>query len=422
MDTIANLFPDMGQTQILIQMTIFIVNILLFLFAKPILSLIDPVGATDPKVRLFRAVNIFVFGLQLIGLFMLWANLGQLGGVEIVDGVEQELKTSSNFLRNMGYSIMAIYGMMLLYSFLGAQIKKRFGKERTLDSKKVYMETYSSRLVNLIMLLIIILTLIYILILIWGAQDKFTPIYGLLAAFLGFTSGIWAPDIISGLIILNTEILEDGDVVMLDGHKNEYVIGRVTLIYVVLYDIRNNHRTLMRNAQFTQNRIDNLSRVTSSNGIRQGLLYKIGYPSFTGGRDERMAQLAEFKDSVSDMFTAANQACVENEDIMVNASKPFDWAMTNAGDFALEYTLWVYLDRIPNTKITSTCRKHLMGTIYKVNEAVYDASIAEDIDLSTPNVQQILMPSDEPEPLAVIAPRQARKPKNKPDHQDPKQV
>ncbi len=377
MDTLSQLFPQLGQTEISIHLIIFIGNILLFLFAKPILKFIDPVGATEPKIRLFRAINILVFGLHLFHLVLLRADIGH-----------------QDYFLNIGYSIMAIYGMMLFYSFMGAQLKKRFGKERTLDNKKIYLETYSSRLVNLIMLLILILTLIYILILIWGAQDKFTPIYGILAGFLGFTAGIWAPDIISGLIILNTEILEDGDVVMLEGHKNEYVIGRVTLIYVVLYDIRNNHRTLMRNSQFTGNRIDNLSRVTSSNGIRQSLLYKIGYPVYTGNRDERIAQLAEFKKSVADMFTAANEACNADPDIMVNPSKPFDWALTNAGDFALEYTLWIYLERIPNTKITSTCRKHLMGTIYKVNEAVYDASIAEDIDLSTPNVQQILIPPD----------------------------
>jgi len=60
--------------------------------------------------------------------------------------------------------------------------------------------------------------------------------------------------------------------------------------------------------------------------------------------------------------------------------------MTNAGDYALEYTLWVYLERIPNTKVTSTIRRHLMGTLYKVNEAVFTASMAEGIDLSTPDV------------------------------------
>jgi len=359
----------------MVHLAIFVGNIILFLLAKPILQFIDPVGATEPKVRLFRAVNVAVFVLHLLGLLLVRANFEH-----------------QSYFTNVGYSIMAIYGVMLLYSFIGAQVKKRFGKERTLDSKTVYMETYSSRLVNLVLLVILILTVIYALIVIWEAEDKFDGIYAILAAFMAFTSGIWAPDIISGMIILNTEILEDGDVVMLDGHKNEYIIGRVTLIYVVLYDIRNNNRTLMRNSQFTQNRIDNLSRVTSTNGIRQGLLYKIGYPAFTGHRDERAAQLAEFKDRISDMFTAANKVCIENEDIMVNETKPFEWALTSAGDFALEYTLWIYLEKIPNTKITSTIRKHLMGTIYKVNEAVYDASIAEDIDLSTPNVQQIVMP------------------------------
>jgi len=377
LDAIAQLFPQLGQTELMVHLAIFVGNILLFLFAKPILQLIDPVGATDPKVRLFRSVNVAVFGLHLLGLILVQAN------------VEHQ-----DYLIKLGYSIMAIYGAMLFNSFLAAQVKKRFGKQRNLDDKTVYLETYSSRLVNLILLVILILTIIYALIVIWEAEEKFDGIYAVVAAFMAFTSGIWAPDIISGMIILNTEILEDGDVVLIDGHPNEYVIGRVTLIYVVLYDIRNNHRTLMRNSQFTGNRIDNLSRVTSSNGIRQGLLYKIGYPAFTGSRENRVAQLAEFKERIGDMFEATNQVCKDDDDILVNDSKPFEWALTSAGDFALEYTLWVYLEKIPNTKITSTIRKHLMGTIYKINEAVYDASIAEDIDLSTPNVQQIVMPAD----------------------------
>ena len=293
----------------------------------------------------------------------------------------------------IGYSIMAIYGALLFYSFLCAQFKKRFGKEKTQDGKSVYIETYSSRLIDLVLLIVVALSVIYALIKIWGADSllEATGIYGIIAAFLAFTSSIWAPDIISGLIILNTEILEDGDVVIIDGHANEYIIGRVTLIYVVLYDVRNNNRTLMRNSQFTQSRIDNLSRVASTNGIRQGLVYKIGYPAFTGDKEARLAQLAEFKKSIDDMFEATFTHCCESENIKINPNKSFDWAMTSAGDFALEYTLWIYLERIPNSKITSTIRRHLMGTIYAINQAVYDASIAEDIDLSTPDVHQISM-------------------------------
>ena len=368
---------------------IFISNIVLFLLARPILNFIDGVTVTDGKVRLFRAVNVLVFCLHFLGLILIQTN-----------------NQYQSYFINIGFSIMIIYGAMLFYSFLGAQSKKRFGKERNIDEKKHYVETYSSRMVNLILLVILILTVIYILILVWDATAWFTGIYGILAAFLGFTSGIWAPDIISGMIILNTEILEEGDVVVIDGNSNEYVIGRVTLTYVVLYDIRNNNRTLMRNSQFTQSRIDNLSRVTSSNGIRQGLLYKIGYPAMNGDKEQRIAALNKFKKSIADMFETANERCIENDDIMVNGSKPFEWAMTNAGDFALEYTLWIYLDKIPNTKITSTIRKHLMGTIYKVNEAVYEASIAEGIDLSTPNVQQILAPVELPS-LPVIDERRS---------------
>ena len=86
------------------------------------------------------------------------------------------------------------------------------------------------------------------------------------------------------------------------------------------------------------------------------------------------------------MFEEANEICNEADYICVNANKPFEWAMTNAGDYALEYTLWIYLEKIPNTKVTSTVRKHLMGTMFKVNEAVFTASVHEGVDLSTPDI------------------------------------
>jgi len=140
-----------------------------------------------------------------------------------------------------------------------------------------------------------------------------------------------------------------------------------------------------------QNRIDNLSRVASTSGMRQALLYKIGYPQFTGNEDARSEQLTAFKETIDKLFMEAEASCKDKKDIKINQNKSFEWALTSAGDFALEYTLWIYLERIPNTKITSTLRKHLMGTIYKVNEAVYTASILEGVDLSTPNVHQITL-------------------------------
>ena len=140
--------------------------------------------------------------------------------------------------------------------------------------------------------------------------------------------------------------------------------------------------------QFIQSRIDNLSRIASSHGIRQAYKYNIGYPSFSDKREEREVELAAFQKNISDMFTRSFEACCANDDIKINRNKPFECALTSAGDYALEYTLWIYLDRIPNTKITATIRRHLMGTMYKVNEAIFTASVIEGIDLSTPDLVQ----------------------------------
>jgi len=396
LDILQNIIPQLTQAEWIGHGFIFSLNILLFIFARPLLNLIAPGEDNSSKIKIFRALNVLVLALHLLDLILTGAT-----------------RNYHHYFINLGYSLMIIYAGMLVYSFLGSVSKKRFGRERMLDNKTVYSETYSTRLVNLVLLVLIVITAIYALILIWGANRllETTGIFGILMAFLAFTSSVWAPDIISGLIILNSQSLEDGDIVVIEGHPDEYVISRVTLIYVILYDIRNNHRTLMRNSQFTSNRVDNLSRVASTNGVRQALTYKIGYPQFTGRSDERAAQLATFNKTIDDMFTRVFESCEDKKDIKINEAVPFEWAMTNAGDYALEYTLWIYLERIPNTKITARLRQHLMGTIYKVNEAVYTASVIENIDLSTPDVIQAKI-SNPPAAQPVEA-RTPRRPKAK---------
>jgi len=374
---------ELTQGERFVHALVFILNIALFLLARPLLNLVAPGQDNETKITIFRALNVLVLLLHVLDVILL----------------STTIKYRDYFL-NLGLSLMIIYAGIFVYSFCGTLTKKRFGYERIIKEKKSYFDTYSSRLVNLVLLVLIVLTTIYALIKIWGADSLLgtTGIFGMLIALLAFTSNVWAPDIISGLIILSSETIEDGDVVVMDGNSNEYVISRVTLIYVVLYDIRNNHRTLIRNSQFMQNRIDNLSRVASTAGMRQALLYKIGYPQFTGNEEARRGQLTEFKETIDKLFMEAEKSCKDKKDIKLNQSKAFEWALTSAGDFALEYTLWIYLERIPNTKITSTLRKHLMGTIYKVNEAVYTASILEGVDLSTPNVHQITLSSADIEP------------------------
>ena len=372
LDFIQDLFRDLISGDQPMFSFLFFLNIVLLVLARPIINLLAPGQDNKTKVKIAQSLNILVIIFQIVDFAMRQSFVGYEGG----------------FLVKLGGSLMVIYTGVFFYSAMGTYTRKRFGRARTIDEKTVYIESYNSRLVNIVLLAIIVLTIVYALIKLWGADSllETTGIIGILLVFLGFTSSIWAPDIVSGLIILNSEMLVDGDVVMIDGHPNEYIIARVTLIYAVLYDVRNNHRTLLRNTQFIQSRIDNLSRIASSEGVRQAFKYNIGYPEMSDNRDARVKELADYRKNIGDMFTRAYEECRENDDIKINNSKPFEWAMTNAGDYALEYTLWVYLERIPNTKVTSTIRRHLMGTLFKVNEAVFTASMAEGIDLSTPDV------------------------------------
>ncbi|KZY44879.1 hypothetical protein A3732_11535, partial [Oleiphilus sp. HI0050] len=318
------LLPQLSTTTWTAHILVFVFNIGLFLYAKPIISFIDGARDSGVKVTLFRALNGLVLILHIVHLVFLRLN-----------------NSYENFFIHLGLSLTTLYLSILIYSICSRQSRKKFGLEKVVDEKPVFLDTYSSRLVDIIILFVIILATLFTLIKIWGADSMLetTGIFGILFAFLAFTSNIWAPDIISGLIILNTQILEDGDVVVIGDDETEYVISKVTLIYVILYDIRNNHRTLVRNNQFIQNKIDNLSRVASTDGVRQALSYNIGYPEFDGKtKDERQKQLADFKAKIDKFFSLAQENCLEKPDIKINQTRQFEWALTHAGDYALEYT------------------------------------------------------------------------------------
>lgn len=376
------MMPELSHGQWLMHALVFAINISLLMAARPIVNLVEPDKDDDTKLSIFRTLNVLVLSLHVIDIFLLSLN-----------------KSYEHYFIRVGFSLMSAYGGLFVYSMCCYLSRKRFGIEKTFDGNTVYLDSYSSRLVDIILLAVIALSTIYTLIKIWGADSllETTGIFGIIFAFLAFTSNIWAPDIISGLIILNTEMLVDGDVVLVDGHPDEYIISKVTLVYVILYDVRNNHRTLIRNNQFIRNKIDNLSRIASTDGIRQALKYKISYPVFPAtNKEARHKQLLEFKIRVDRMFSTAETMSSNKPDITINEGSSFEWAMTNAGDFALEYTLWIYLERIPNTKVTAKIRKHLMGSVYKVNEAVYSASIVEGLDLSTPTLNEVSLHNTSP--------------------------
>jgi len=375
LDIVAWLIPELNRTELIAHGLIFFINISLLLLARPLLGILESGEQNKTTLRIFRSVNVIILVLHLLDFSVL----------RFSDHYEHA------FIK-LGLSLAAIYTSLYLYKLCEFFSRKRFGNERNIDEKKIFLDTYSSRLVDLLCLIFIIILLLYTLIKIWGADSMLetTGIFGIVAAFLAFTSSTWAPDIISGLIILNSRMLEDGDVVVVDGYPDEYVINKVSLIYIVLYDIRNNHRTLIRNSQFIKSKIDNLSKVASTDGLRKSLVYKIAYPGLKGSTpEERSEQIGHFKSRIDRIFKKSFELCVNNKPLKINRDREFEWALTNTGDYALHYTLWLYLERIPDTKVTSTLRKHLVRTLYEVNDAVFTSAEIEGVSLSTPALNEV---------------------------------
>ena len=354
---------------------VFSLNLILFLAAKPIVTWAS--GGTENliKMNIFRSINILLLVLHALDILLI--------------GTYPEYQ---HYFVRIAISLTLVYLSLLLFGFLVQWARRRFGVRRESDGVVTYYDSYSSRIVEIFMLSIAIFLVVYCLIKIWNADSllETTGILGILAAFLAFTSSIWAPDIISGLLILNSKMLDDGDVVVVDGYPEEFIINRVSFMYTTLFSIRDNRRTLIRNHRFTKAKIDNYSKLSSIDGIRKALVYQIGYPKLTCESEEaRLAEHKAFQKRVDAMFQTASELCGREADIKINTERPFEWNMTRAGDYALEYTLWFYLERLHNTKSTSTARRHLINSVYRLNELVYTTSVIKGLELATPDLVEV---------------------------------
>jgi hypothetical protein len=346
-------------------LSVFFVNLALLIFSKPIIGLFKTGSEGDSQLTIFRALNLLFMLFHVLDVLLIIFH-----------------KDYQNLFARLGWTLVTIYVGVFIFSFFSFLSRKKFGLEKRMDDALKYIDTYNSRLMDIIVLVAISIFSLYIIIDIWDFDSllQTTGIFGIVVAFLALTNQIWAPDMFYGMVILNSKMLEDGDVIQFSADGDEYIINKVTFIYTILLDVRNNHRTLIKNSKLVDAKIDNLSKKASTDGLRMRLSYKIGYPQ--GSDSER------FKKQVDAMFTEANEAAVLCEDVKVNEKVPFEWYLHETGDYALEYELFYYLQALPNTKVTRTVRSYLLKTPNLVNSYVYEASLAHNIDLSTPILHQ----------------------------------
>ena len=123
-------------------------------------------------------------------------------------------------------------------------------------------------------------------------------VLGFVGVMLALTQAAWAPDIISGLIILNSNMVEEGDILQIthEGKKIHASVYKTKMMHTELLDISNNHRMMIKNTQLRALFLQNLSKFASAKGLREKLTFNIGYdvsPKDVGSFFEKVETLLQ---------------------------------------------------------------------------------------------------------------------------------
>ena len=346
LDTLMTLFKTISMVDYLV----LTVNVLLIIFARPVLKRFAASSLTpktlNVRVNLLRGLNviiIFVYGYQY-----LYAHATQSNGtiVKIL-------------------SILAILYMANLSNFLVQYvIHKQYGKAREIDNKMLYIETYQSRLLSILAAIFISVLTIVLVVHQLGVKSLLEAggVLGIIGVFLGLTQSSWAPDIISGLIILNSDMFEEGDIIETDCG----VLGRVhktKLFHTEILNIGNNHRIMIRNAHMRDKTIHNLSQFATAKGLRECLSFKIGY-DVKGDAVKAM---------LTDAFEQALEAKIPLESNTAPKIKVLD-----TGDHAVCWGILFHIKQVDQ----------ILNIRRDFREIILDASISAGISLATPITHQ----------------------------------
>ena len=299
------------------------INLILFLFARRILTLVyhDPAKTAGfaRRVMVFRALNILI--VIAFGYYHLY--LPATG------------KTLWFKLLSILVTLYLSYVTMHILHYL---ILKRYGKQREINGRKQLIATYQTRLLNIFTSLFIFIVALISIIRLLGFESMLEAggVIGFIGVFLALTQSTWAPDIFSGLIILNSDMMEEGDVIEIRGESIYGTIYKTKVFHTEILNLINNHRIMIRNARLREFTVHNLSKFASAKGLREKLLFKIGYDTEP--------------QKVRAMFDEAFDMAVNQERLPLESQHGFQCFTNDAGDHAIEWIIYYYtkeVDRLP---------------------------------------------------------------------------
>ncbi len=324
-----------------------VVNLVLLVFSRPLLKFLlkgrDEEKGGSKKLHIFRAVNLFILLFVLFSQFLAphldkhWIN--RLLGVMVIS-----------------------YLAYLLSHVMDYVINNKFGHKHQLNGEERISATYRSRLISLLLNLFITLIAVIAVVQSFGFESMLEKgVIGFIGVMLALTQGAWAPDLISGLVILNSNLVEEGDVI--EFRDGETILGSVfktKMFHTEILNLKNNHRIMIQNARLRSMTLHNLSKFASARGLRESLKFNVGY-DISCSKVEEMAEQAFRK-------------LDESGETAIESKLPVVIRITNAGDYAVEWTLFYYTKDV----------RHLLRTRQAVMRAMFEASKEMHLSLATP--------------------------------------
>ena len=306
----------MNTDQMIASITLFDVvtisaSAILLVLARPICRWLNHDDGLDTRVSMMRILNVLIIVAVILNIVL----LHQLDAVT-----------------RLGQALIIVYFAVLLTQIINFVIRARFGRRRTYNERAFYSDTYSSRGLSLFVIAVMAVVTLVTCLRLLGLNSLLEAggALGIIGLFLITTQASWAPDIISGLIILNSRLCEEGDVVQfkLDGEPVTASIFKTKLFHTEFLDLANNHRFMVRNAKLRDFGIQNLSRFASGKGLREHLLFNIDY--------------RHTRDEVTAMIMRAFEQIDQSESLREEHSDP-EVMVYETGDYAVTWAVYYYI-------------------------------------------------------------------------------
>ncbi len=267
---------------------------------------------------------------------------------------------------------MVVFSAFWASQILQFFIRRQYGKIREVAGEKTISDTHNSRLLSLLVVSLVFVFALIGIVQVLGFDDllKAGGIIGVIGVMLALTQASWAPDIISGLILLNSDFIDEGDVIEIEDGKIIALVFRTKLFHTELFNLVNNNRILLKNAKLREMTIQNLSKFASVRGYRENLSFKIGY-------EHKSADVRQ-------LFEAAFERVLKVSEISIDSNHPLEVMVIDTGDYAIKWGVYYYTKDL----------KKLIKTRQQFTEIILDESIQRNISLSTPDLYQRMMPED----------------------------